>query len=82
MGALTARIEPPRLAIIGGGFTGVAVAIHALTSDVRPLSIDVIEPAAELGRGAAYGTVDRDHRINVPSDRMSLFSADPAPNAQ
>jgi uncharacterized NAD(P)/FAD-binding protein YdhS len=78
MGALTARIEPPRLAIIGGGFTGVAVAIHALTSDVRPLSIDVIEPAAELGRGAAYGTVDRDHRINVPSDRMSLFSADPA----
>jgi uncharacterized NAD(P)/FAD-binding protein YdhS len=78
MGALTTRKEPLRLAIIGGGFTGVAVATHALTSDARPLSIDVIEPAAKLGRGAAYGTMDRDHRINVPSDRMSLFSADPA----
>lgn len=78
MGAVTARMEPLRLAIIGGGYTGVAVATHALTSDARPLSIDVVEPAAKLGRGAAYGTLDRDHRINVPSDRMSLFSADPA----
>jgi uncharacterized NAD(P)/FAD-binding protein YdhS len=77
MGALTARKEPLRLAIVGGGFTGVAIATHALSSDARPLSIDVIEPAAKLGRGAAYGTTDGDHRINVPSDRMSLFSADP-----
>lgn len=77
MGAMTARIEPLRLAIVGGGFTGAAVATHALTSDARPLSIHVIEPAAKLGRGAAYGTMDRDHRINVPSDRMSLFTADP-----
>jgi uncharacterized NAD(P)/FAD-binding protein YdhS len=76
MGALTGRAEPIRLAIIGGGFTGVAVATHALMSDVHPVSIDVIEPSAKLGRGAAYGTMDRDHRINVPSDRMSLFSAD------
>ena len=77
MGALTARKEPLRLAVIGGGFTGVAVATHALASHARPLSIDMIEPAAKLGRGAAYGTIDKDHRINVPSDRMSLFTADP-----
>ena len=77
MGAMTARGEPLRLAIVGGGFTGAAVATHALTSDAGPLSIHVIEPAAKLGRGAAYGTMDRDHRINVPSDRMSLFTADP-----
>ena len=77
MGAVKGRAQPLRLAIVGGGFTGVAVATHALTSDARPLSIDVIEPAEKLGRGAAYGTMDRDHRINVPSARMSLFSADP-----
>jgi uncharacterized NAD(P)/FAD-binding protein YdhS len=77
MGAVTGFARPLRLAIVGGGFTGVALATHALTSAMQPLSLDVIEPSAKLGRGAAYGTTDTDHRINVPSDRMSLFSLDP-----
>jgi uncharacterized NAD(P)/FAD-binding protein YdhS len=68
--------EPARLAIIGGGLTGAAFAIHVLKAASRPLSIEIIEPAPELGRGAAYGTDDPVHRINVPSDRMSLFSDD------
>jgi uncharacterized NAD(P)/FAD-binding protein YdhS len=76
MGALSAHEQPLRLAIIGGGFTGVALATHALKSGVS-VSIEAIEPSPKLGRGAAYGTIDKDHRINVPSDRMSLFSADP-----
>ena len=63
---------------MGGGFTGVALATHALASAKRPISVDVIEPSAGLGRGAAYGTTDADHRLNVPCDRMSLFSDDPA----
>ena len=70
--------KPVRLAIIGGGFTGAAFAIHALKTASRPVSIDILEPAPELGRGAAYGTDDPVHRINVPSDRMSLFSDDGA----
>jgi uncharacterized NAD(P)/FAD-binding protein YdhS len=74
---MTGFARPLRLAIIGGGFTGVALATHALTSATQPLSVDVIEPSAKLGRGAAYGTTNADHRINVPSDRMSLFSSDP-----
>ena len=65
------------MAVVGGGFTGAAVAIHALASTDQPLSVDVIEPSAELGRGAAYGTTNVDHRINAPTDRMSLFSSDP-----
>ncbi len=69
--------EPLRLAVLGGGFTGAALVVHALEAAQRPLVIDVVEPAAELGRGAAYTTPDPAHRINVPSDRMSLFSADP-----
>jgi uncharacterized NAD(P)/FAD-binding protein YdhS len=68
-------MQPLRLAIIGGGFTGVALTIHALKLGAS-VSIEAIEPSAKLGRGAAYGTTDSDHRINVPSDRMSLFSAD------
>jgi uncharacterized NAD(P)/FAD-binding protein YdhS len=77
MGTVTGCTDPLRLAIIGGGFTGVALATHTAASATRPLSVDMIEPSAKLGRGAAYGTTDTDHRLNVPSDRMSLFSADP-----
>ena len=66
----------PRLAIIGGGYTGVALAAHALRTARGPLAIDIVEPAADLGRGAAYGTVDPAHRLNVPSHRMSLFPED------
>ena len=69
--------QPLRLAIIGGGFTGAALAIYAAKASVRPLSIEMIEPAARLGYGAAYGASDQAHRINVPSDRMSLFREDP-----
>lgn len=56
MGTVTGYTDPLRLAIVGGGFTGAALAIHALTSATQPLSVDVIEPSAKLGRGAAYGT--------------------------
>ena len=63
----------PRLAIVGGGLTGAALAIHAARAAEGPLALDIVEPSAVLGRGAAYGTVDPAHRINVPSHRMSLF---------
>jgi uncharacterized NAD(P)/FAD-binding protein YdhS len=42
----------------------------------RRLDFALVEPAAELGRGIAYGTADSLHRINVPSDRMSLLADD------
>jgi uncharacterized NAD(P)/FAD-binding protein YdhS len=62
-----------RLIVVGGGFTGAALIVHVIRAATRPLDIDVIEPRAELGRGIAYGTRDPSHRINVPSDRLSLF---------
>jgi uncharacterized NAD(P)/FAD-binding protein YdhS len=77
VGTVTNFGRPLRLAIVGGGFTGAALATHALSSTTQPLSVDVIEPSAKLGQGAAYGTTNTDHRLNVPSDRMSLFSSDP-----
>jgi uncharacterized NAD(P)/FAD-binding protein YdhS len=67
------RDKALRLAVIGGGFTGAALIVHAIRAATRPLDIALIEPASEVGRGIAYGTTDPTHRINVPSDRMSLF---------
>lgn len=66
------------IVVIGGGFTGVAFVIHAIqarAADVN-LNFTIVEPSAELGRGIAYGTTEPLHRINVPSDRMSLFAND------
>lgn len=73
-----------RIAVIGGGFTGAAFVIHAIgasrsaAGDEAPfLQFDLVERSAEIGRGVAYGTRAPLHRINVPSDRMSLFGDDP-----
>lgn len=79
--------ERLRFAVIGGGFTGAAFIIHAIRATegaagtkagvTRRLQFDLIERSAHIGRGIAYGTRDPLHRINVPSDRMSLFGDDP-----
>lgn len=66
-----------RLVIVGGGFTGAVVAMHAMRATTGSLDITIVDPAVELGRGIAYGTNDPDHRINVPSDRMGLTVEDP-----
>ena len=64
----------PRLAIVGGGFTGATVAVQAARRSPIALDIVIIEPNAELGRGLPYRGSDPDHRVNGP---IATHSIDP-----
>jgi len=61
-----------QIVIIGGGFTGTALAIHLARAGQAGWHVTVIEPRAQLAQGVAYGTTDPAHRINVPAARMQL----------
>lgn len=63
--------------IIGGGFSGTALAIHLIRRAVRPLSVTLVEARERLGRGVAYGTNVDEHVLNTRPGAMSLFSDSP-----
>ncbi len=70
-------MRPPEkgltVAIVGGGFSGGAVAAHLARHEAfRHGQIIVFEPRAHLGRGLAYDTDNDAHRVNVPANHMSL----------
>jgi len=68
----------PVIAIIGGGFCGVALAIQLMrrASGFRA-QIVIIEPRAELGAGVAYATRDYPYPLNVAAGQMSVDGANP-----
>jgi uncharacterized NAD(P)/FAD-binding protein YdhS len=57
----------PRVLIVGGGYTGVCLAVQLVRQTSLPLDILLIEPRAQLGQGMAYSTTDPDHRLNAPT---------------
>ncbi|MBZ9606200.1 FAD-dependent oxidoreductase, partial [Phyllobacterium chamaecytisi] len=70
--------EPVVVAIIGGGFSGTAIAYHLAAQTLRSeIEIVVIEPRERLGGGLAYSSNDPAHRINVPAAKMTMISAEP-----
>jgi uncharacterized NAD(P)/FAD-binding protein YdhS len=70
-GAMADRFTPT-IAIVGGGFSGAAVAWQLRRQLTVAADIIIIEPRSDLGRGLAYSTRDPSHRINVPAVRMNI----------
>lgn len=64
------------IAIIGGGFSGAAVAYHLARSRVNA-SVLIFEPRQFVGGGLAYDSADRSFRINVPATKMSIDPSEP-----
>lgn len=65
------------IAIVGGGFSGVALATHLLRGAAPDLRITLIERGPLIGRGIAYGVSSPVFRLNVPASKMSLDPGSP-----
>lgn len=62
----------PRIAVVGLGFSGTAVAVHLMRGLPAGATLWLVEPAARRARGLAYGTRCASHWLNVPAGRLGL----------
>lgn len=60
-----------RIGIVGGGASGVLVAVQLLRQAHTPIDVLLFEPRERLGEGIAYSTTDDAHLLNVRAANMS-----------
>lgn len=65
--------------IVGGGFSGSALAIQLAH---RGIASTIIESRNEVARGAAYSTSSDEHLLNVNAGKMSLWPDKPSDFAE
>ena len=68
----------PTIVVIGGGFSGTAVATHLLRRGA-PARVVLVNRYGPIGRGVAYGTRIEAHVLNVPAGGMSAHRGRPRP---
>jgi uncharacterized NAD(P)/FAD-binding protein YdhS len=66
------------IVIVGGGASGALMAAHLLRGDPPGVTVTIVEPRAQLGRGLAYATGNPSHLLNVRAANMSAFPDDPS----
>ena len=69
--------EGHRVVIVGGGWSGVAVAVQLLRRGGADLRVTLVEQGTDLGRGVAYGAAGNEPTLNVPAGRMGIDPAVP-----
>lgn len=69
------NLKNKKIAIIGGGFSGLAVAYNLLQSN-QQIALDIFDDENFKNNGKAYQTQDLHHILNVPADKMGLPFAD------
>jgi uncharacterized NAD(P)/FAD-binding protein YdhS len=62
-----------RVAIIGAGFSGAAVAANLMKRGAAAPDVVLIERGQRFGPGLAYGTREAAHLLNVRASNMSAF---------
>lgn len=65
------------IAIIGGGYSGLAAALHIARRAGGGCRAVVIDDADRPGLGVAYGTIRAEHLLNVRASRMSALHDEP-----
>src|SRR5262249_52470467 len=63
--------------IIGGGASGVLLAVHLLRDRPGGHRVTILECRPTLGAGIAYATNHPDHLLNVRASNMSAFPEEP-----
>ncbi|MGW7441195.1 FAD/NAD(P)-binding protein [Streptomyces sp. NPDC054849] len=74
------NLSSRHIAVVGAGAAGTLTAVQLMRQAERlgrALEIWLIDPAGQAGPGAAYGTSDPRHLLNVAAGRMSAFPDDP-----
>ena len=71
------KTPPERIAIVGGGFSGVMTAVNLARLSKRPLRVTLINHRRPTGRGVAYGMRRPEHLLNVAARNMSAFRDEP-----
>lgn len=65
------------IVIVGGGFSGVSLAVQLLRRADSGLKITLIEAGDRLGRGVAFKTNEAAHVLNTRAGHMSLIQDEP-----
>ena len=66
-----------KVIIIGGGATGVIVALNILQKWGKKFEVNIVESNILLGSGQAYKEQSEKNILNVAAERMSAFNDDP-----
>ena len=73
---MSGRSAQPKVAVIGGGFSGLMTTLSLLQHAGGP-RVRLIERRAPFACGAAYSTTFKDHLLNVRAANMSAYPDQP-----